>query len=128
MTNRRMTDQRLSEVHQYLKTFAGCDGDLNRFSSGFADRARIQEILSDCLDALEELQKYRNGEEGAKGRYIYHYCGVLEGQNATLSGIAQLTFRVVNLADLDRLRQIAGSTDKTLSAIISLAYLGRETE
>ncbi|UIL54694.1 hypothetical protein LZU96_21345 (plasmid) [Pantoea agglomerans] len=64
---------------------------------------------------------------GKQNRYIYHYCAA-QG-NATVSGIAQLTFRIVSQEDLNTLKQIV-SDDLSFQAvaIISLSYLGRENE
>jgi hypothetical protein len=56
----------------------------------------------------------------------YHYCGSVVGQNATYSGIAQLTFRIVTQDDLERLKEIASTQLETITAILSLSYLGRE--
>lgn len=60
-----------------------------------------------------------------QNRYIYHYCAA-QG-NATVSGIAQLTFRIVSQEDLNTLKQIV-SDDLSFQAvaIVSLSYLGRE--
>ncbi|EEA0955683.1 hypothetical protein JGY68_001112 [Salmonella enterica] len=69
-----------------------------------------------------------NNTEAPKNRYIYHYCGALEGQGATLSGIAQLTFRIVSQQDLERFKEIASNEVDKVSAILSLSYLGRECE
>ncbi|RTY58765.1 hypothetical protein EKL29_08000 [Pantoea sp. YU22] len=62
-----------------------------------------------------------------QNRYIYHYCAA-QG-NATVSGIAQLTFRIVSQEDLNRLKQFV-SDDLSFQAvaIVSLSYLGRENE
>lgn len=60
-----------------------------------------------------------------QNRYIYHYCAA-QG-NATVSGIAQLTFRIVSQEDLNTLKEIV-SDDLSFQAvaIVSLSYLGRE--
>lgn len=62
-----------------------------------------------------------------QNRYIYHYCAA-QG-NATVSGIAKLTFRIVSQEDLNTLKQIV-SDDLSFQAvaIVSLSYLGRENE
>lgn len=59
-------------------------------------------------------------------RYIYHYCAV-EGK-ATLSGIAQLTFRIKSQEDLAKLKRVIneGQVDFICRAITSLSYLGTE--
>lgn len=61
-------------------------------------------------------------------RYIYHYCAV-DG-NASLSGIAQLTFRITSQADLEMFKSLLGESNGgfTARAISSLSYLGREDE
>ncbi|MGC0872692.1 hypothetical protein WKG92_07315 [Pantoea agglomerans] len=62
-----------------------------------------------------------------KNRYIYHYCAA-QG-NATFSGIAQMTFRIVSQYDLNKLKQsVADDHNFQAVAIISLSYLGRENE
>lgn len=60
-------------------------------------------------------------------RYIYHYCAA-QG-NATVSGIAQMTFRIVSQDDLNKLKEVV-SQDLSFKAvaITSLSYLGREHE
>lgn len=63
-----------------------------------------------------------------KGRYIYHYCGALKGQNATFSGVAQLTFRIASQQDLERFKGVASCEGNEISAVLSLSYLGREHE
>lgn len=63
-----------------------------------------------------------------KGRYIYHFCGALKGQNATLSGVAQLTFRITSQHDLERFKAAVSCEGKEIDAVFSLSYLGREHE
>ena len=63
-----------------------------------------------------------------KGRYIYHFCGALKGQNATFSGIARLPFRITSQQDLERFKEFASCEGNEISAILSLSYLGREYE
>lgn len=69
-----------------------------------------------------------NNTEESKNRHIYHYCGALEEQNVTFSGIAQLTFRIATQQDLERFKEIASNSENKIAAILSLSYLGRETD
>lgn len=59
-------------------------------------------------------------------RYIYHYCAV-DG-SATLSGIAQLTFRIKSQEDLERLKYVINEQRDGFfaRAITSLSYLCTE--
>lgn len=59
-------------------------------------------------------------------RYIYHYTAV-EG-NSSISGIAQLTFRIKSQDDLNKLKELVSGDDFTANAISSLSYLGREND
>lgn len=62
------------------------------------------------------------------GRYIYHHCAVSKGNSVSVSGIAQLTFRIVSQDDLEKLKVLVGDEDFTANAITSLSFLGREFE
>ncbi|WP_056236755.1 hypothetical protein [Erwinia sp. Leaf53] len=60
-------------------------------------------------------------------RYIYHYCAARG--NSTLSGIAQLEYRITSQDDLNRLKKLVNSgLNFKVEAITSLSYLGRENE
>ncbi|NIF57489.1 hypothetical protein F3J27_03595 [Enterobacter sp. Ap-916] len=61
-----------------------------------------------------------------ENRYIYHYCAV--NGNVSLSGIAQLTFRIVSQDDVERLKSLVSGDDFKANSIVSLSYLGREIE
>lgn len=63
-----------------------------------------------------------------KNRYIYHYCAVSKGNAVSVSGIAQLTFRIVSQDDLEKLKGLVGDPDFDAQAITSLSFLGREFE
>lgn len=60
-------------------------------------------------------------------RFIYHYTA--EFGKYKVSGIAQLTFRIVSQEDLEKFKDLIGgeSGDKA-SGIISLSFLGMEYE
>ena len=59
-------------------------------------------------------------------KYIYHYCAV--SGNSTLSGIAQLPFRIKSQEDLCRLKDAINEFKDGFCcrAITSLSYLGTE--
>lgn len=59
-------------------------------------------------------------------RYVYHYCAVSGG--TTMSGIAQLMWRIVSQSDLEKLKLLVSTDDFKATAILSLSYLGRELE
>ncbi len=60
-------------------------------------------------------------------RYIYHYCA--EFGKYSVSGVAQLTFRIVSQEDLERLKGlIPGENGDKPSGIVSLSFLGMENE
>ncbi len=59
-------------------------------------------------------------------RYIYHYCAA--AGNTTMSGIAQLDFRIVTQDDLEKLKALVSDLDFKAQAITSLSFLGREIE
>ncbi|HCM6845245.1 hypothetical protein [Klebsiella pneumoniae] len=61
-----------------------------------------------------------------ENRYIYHYCAV--NGNASISGIAQLTFRIKSQDDVERLKELITGDDFRPKAINSLSYLGREND
>lgn len=63
-----------------------------------------------------------------QNRYIYHYnCQNFKGQR--WSGIAQLTFRIINQDDLERFKCILEEKwGEPVNAVLSLSYLGREDE
>lgn len=99
------------------------------------------EVLA-LVMALEKAQRANNSapaitevdrKEGAnqinnQNYYIYHFSGAIEGKNATYSGIAQLTFRIVCQQDLERFKEVASQPGNKIGAILSLSYLGREIE
>lgn len=62
--------------------------------------------------------------EISKNRYVYHYCAV--NGNVSISGIAQLTFRIKSQDDVERLKELISGDDFRPKAINSLSYLGRE--
>ncbi|STS80774.1 Eaa1 [Klebsiella pneumoniae] len=66
------------------------------------------------------------GGEVMENRYIYHYCAV--NGNASISGIAQLTFRIKSQEDVERLKELIAGDDFRPKAINSLSYLGREND
>lgn len=60
-------------------------------------------------------------------RFIYHYTA--EFGEYKLSGIAQLTFRIISQDDLERFRcLIKGEKGDNPSGITSLSFLGMEHE
>lgn len=59
-------------------------------------------------------------------RYIYHYTAV-QG-NISMSGIAQLTFKIKSQDDLNKLKELVSGDDFKANAISSLSYLGREND
>lgn len=62
-----------------------------------------------------------------QNRYIYHYCAA--NGHATVSGIAQLGYRIVSQDGLNKLKQLVSEgLDFKVTAITSLSYLGREIE
>lgn len=62
-----------------------------------------------------------------KNRFIYHYTA--EFGKYKISGIAQLTFRIVSQDDLERFKDlIKGEQGDKASGITSLSFLGMEYE
>lgn len=61
-------------------------------------------------------------------RYIYHYNAMSAGGASSVSGIAQLTFRIKSQEDVEVLKGLIGSDKFTAVAITSLSYLGRESD
>jgi len=62
-------------------------------------------------------------------RYIYHYNCQSKQNPGGWSGIAQLTFRIVEQEDLNKFRQILSDKwNEEVCAVLSLSYLGREQE
>jgi hypothetical protein len=61
-------------------------------------------------------------------RYIYHYNAITKGGAASMSGIAQLKFRIKSQEDLEVLKGLINRDGFIVSAITSLSYLGREND
>lgn len=61
-------------------------------------------------------------------RYIYHYnCQNFKGGG--WSGVAQLTFRIVEQNDLEKFKKVLEEKwGDPVNAVLSLSYLGREHE
>lgn len=77
-------------------------------------------------DSLDATAGSAEGGGVMENRYIYHYCAV--NGNASLSGIAQLTFRIKSQEDVERLKELISGDDFRPKAINSLSYLGREDD
>lgn len=84
---------------------------------------------NDCLNR-ENKGNIPSVKVVKNNRYIYHYCAVNEGNIASVSGIAQLAFRIVSQDDLEKLKALItdGKYDFIAHSITSLSYLGREQE
>lgn len=61
-------------------------------------------------------------------RYIYHYNAVTKGGAASMSGIAQLNFRIKSQEHLEALKSLISHDGFIVSAVTSLSYLGREND
>ena len=61
-------------------------------------------------------------------RYIYHYNAITKGGAASMSGIAQLNFRIKSQEDLEALKGLINRDGFIVHAITSLSYLGRESD
>lgn len=61
-------------------------------------------------------------------RYIYHYNAITKGGAASMSGIAQLNFRIESQEDLETLKGLINRDGFIVHAIASLSYLGREND
>lgn len=61
-------------------------------------------------------------------RYIYHYHAVTKDGAASMSGIAQLNFRIKSQEDLDVLKGMINRDGFIAHAVTSLSYLGREND
>ena len=61
-------------------------------------------------------------------RYIYHYNAITKGGAASMSGIAQLNFRIKSQEDLNVLKRIINRDGFIVHAVTSLSYLGREND
>lgn len=60
--------------------------------------------------------------------YIYHYHAITKGGAASMSGIAQLNFRIKSQEDLEVLKGLIDRDGFTVHAVTSLSYLGREND
>lgn len=61
-------------------------------------------------------------------RYIYHYHAITKGGTASMSGIAQLNFRIKSQEDLETLKGLINRDGFIVHAVTSLSYLGREND
>lgn len=61
-------------------------------------------------------------------RYIYHYNAVTKGGAASMSGVAQLNFRIKSQEDIEVLKGLINCNGFIVHAITSLSYLGRESD
>lgn len=61
-------------------------------------------------------------------RYIYHYNAMSVGGASSVSGIAQLMFRIKSQEDVEMLKSLINSDGFTAVSITSLLYLGREND
>lgn len=61
-------------------------------------------------------------------RYIYHYNAITKGGSASMSGIAQLNFRIKSQEDLEALKGLINRDGFIVHAVTSLSYIGREND
>ena len=61
-------------------------------------------------------------------RYIYHYHALTRGGAASMSGIAQLNFRIKTQEDLEALKSLINRDGFIAHSVTELSYLGREND
>nr|EKG7119253.1 ead/Ea22-like family protein [Escherichia coli] len=99
--------------------------------------------FEDCAamaERIEELERANTGQDAninlqqeritqSANRYVYHYNAVSDVGGISMSGIAQLPFKIKTQSDLESLRdEISKVGGFTASAIISLSYIGCEED
>lgn len=102
---------------------------LSNFEECAAMAERIEELerANTGQDANINLQQERITQSA--NRYVYHYNAVSDVGGISMSGIAQLPFKIKTQSDLESLRdEISKVGGVTASAIISLSYIGCEED
>ncbi len=102
-------------------------------SSNFEECAAMAE-------RIEELEKATTGQDAninsqqervaqSANRHVYHYNAVSNVSGITMSGIAQLPFRIKSQSDLEEFKSALSKVcGFHATAVTSLSYLGREAE